>query len=291
MREKKDRLKGLAQRLYITWDTFMANDLFTYASAGAYSFLLSALPVLLMVLVILLRLFNTSPEVIRNLLGSNALFSESLDISSFLDSVMSIRSVGIFEAVVGVSIFWMARRFFASIQQGMKIIYRKRGKGKPIKENLVVLAGEAILIILIVMATIFLIAGNAFFGSALSENLLPPFLFSVVKNLFRFAPFGIILVFLFLVYYYSPRTRPGAMQSFGAAVACTVSFAFVQVIFTSLVNMSRYNLVYGILSNVIVLLLEVYLFFFPLPVLRAVPVRHPVFREFPVVPHLSPSGV
>lgn len=262
MREKKDRLKGLAQRLYITWDTFMANDLFTYASAGAYSFLLSALPVLLMVLAILLRLFNTSPEVIQNLLGSNALFSESLDISSFLDSVMSIRSVGIFEVIVGVSIFWMARRFFASIQQGMKIIYRKRGKGKPIKENLVVLAGEAILIILIVLATIFLIAGNAFFGSALSENLLPPVLFELVKNLFRFAPFGIILVFLFLVYYYSPRTRPGAMQSFGAAVACTVNFAFVQGIFTSLVNMSRYNLVYGILSNVIVVLLEVYLFFF-----------------------------
>ncbi len=262
MREKKDRLKGLAQRLYITWDAFMANDLFTYSSAGAYSFLLSALPVLLMVLVILLRLFNTSPEVIRNLLASNALFSESLDISSFLDSVMSIRSVGLFEVVVGVSIFWMARRFFASIQQGMKIIYRKRGKGKPIKENLVVLAGEAILIILIVIATIFLIAGNAFFGSTLSENLLPPVLFALVKNLFRFAPFIIILIFLFLVYYYSPRTRPGALQSFFASAACTVTFAVVQLLFSSIVNMSRYNLVYGILSNVIVLLLEVYLFFF-----------------------------
>ena len=262
MKEKNDRLKGLAQRLYITWDTFMANDLFTYASAGAYSFLLSALPVLLMVLVILLRLLDTSPEVIRDLLGSSKLFTESLDISSFLDSVMSIKSVGIFEAIIGISIFWMARRFFASIQHGMKIIYRKRGKGKPIKENLVVLAGEAILIILIVAATIFLIAGNAFFNSELSENLFSPFFFSLLKNIFRYAPFAIILVFLFLVYLYSPRTRPGVKQSLGAAVACSVSFAVVQLVFTSIVNMSRYNLVYGILSNVIVLLLEVYLFFF-----------------------------
>jgi len=262
MKEKNDRLKGLAQRLYITWDTFMANDLFTYASAGAYSFLLSALPVLLMVLGILLRLLDTSPEVIRDLLGSSKLFTESLDISSFLDSVMSIKSVGIFEAIIGISIFWMARRFFASIQHGMKIIYRKRGKGKPIKENLVVLAGEAILIILIVAATIFLIAGNAFFNSELSENLFSPFFFSLLKNIFRYAPFAIILVFLFLVYLYSPRTRPGVKQSLGAAVACSVSFAIVQLVFTSIVNMSRYNLVYGILSNVIVLLLEVYLFFF-----------------------------
>jgi len=262
MKERKDRLKGLAQRLYITFDTFVANDLFTYASAGAYSFLLSALPVLLMVLVILLRLLNTSPDVIRDLLGSSRLFTESLDISTFLDSVMSIKSVGIFEAVIGISIFWMARRFFASIQHGMKIIYRKRGKGKPIKENLVVLAGEAILIILIVAATIFLIAGNAFFNSELSENLFSPFFFSLLKNLFRYAPFAIILIFLFLVYMYSPRTRPSIKQSLGAAVACTVSFAVVQLAFTSIVNMSRYNLVYGILSNVIIILFEVYLFFF-----------------------------
>ncbi len=262
MREKKDRLKGLAQRLYITWDTFMVNDLFTYASAGAYSFLLSALPVLLMVLVILLRLLETSPEVIQDLLGSNALFSDSLDISPFLDSVMSIKTVGIFEVIVGFSIFWMARRFFASLQQGMKIIYRKRGKGKPIKENLIVLAGEAILIILIVIATIFLIAGNAFFSSELSKTLFPPVLFGLIKNLFRFAPFSFILIFLFLVYYYSPRTRPGALQSLFASIACTVTFAVVQILFNSIVNMSRYNLVYGILSNIIVLLLEVYLFFF-----------------------------
>jgi len=36
----------------------------------------------------------------------------------------------------------------------------------------------------------------------------------------------------------------------------------VQAVFGSFVNMSRYNLVYGILSNVVVTLFEVYVFFF-----------------------------
>lgn len=262
MREKNRLFTGLVQRLYITWNTFMANDLSTYASAGAYSFLLSALPILLIVLVILLRILNASPEVIRDLLGTNELFSGSLDFSSFLDSVMSIKSFGIFEIIIALSVFSMARKFFTSIQQGMKVIYKKRGKGKPVKENLVVIAGEALLIILIVIMSIFVIAGNAFFKSEMGEKLLGPFFNTLIKNLFAFVPVIIIFSFLFLVYLITPRTRPSALQSFFAAAACLLSLALVQIVFMTFINMSRYNLVYGILSNVIVLLLQVYMFFF-----------------------------
>ena len=153
-KEPKHRLLGFAQRLYITWDTFIANDLFTYASAGAYSFLMSAFPVILMVLVILLRFVKASPEAVQELAQSLGFFSESMDLSSVLSSVMSIKTIGFFEILLGFSVFWMARRFFASIQQCMRVIYRKRGKVKPLKENLVVLAGEVLLVILIVLSTV-----------------------------------------------------------------------------------------------------------------------------------------
>jgi membrane protein len=262
MREKRNWLTGIIQRMYITFDTFMVNDLFTYASAGAYSFFLSAFPVVLMVLVILVRLFNTSPEAIRELLGSTAVIGTAFDISPFFESVLSIRSIGLFEVIIGFSVFWMARRFFASLQQGMTVIYKKRGKGKPIKENLVVIAGEVILVILIVSTVIAIMAGNAFFRTAISEDILSPFLFLLLKNLFRFAPYAIVFVFLLLVYYITPRTRPSFWQSLLASAACTVAFAIVQLVFSSFVNMSRYNLVYGVLSNIIVIVLEVYMFFF-----------------------------
>ncbi len=261
MRLKKNFLLGLIQRIYITWDTYVANDLFTYASSGAYSFLLSALPVVLMVLVILLRIVNASPDYIRSLLESTTVFTGSLDLSRFFDSVMSIKRIGIFELIIGFSIFWMARRFFISIQQGITIIYRKRGKGKPLKENLIVIAGEAILIFLIVIMILIISAGNAFLNTALSTHLLPPIILTVLINLFRFAPLAIIFFFLFLIYLLTPRTRPSATSCLSAAFACTVSLAVVQFAFRSFMNLSRYNLVYGILSNLIVLLLEVYLFF------------------------------
>lgn len=262
MREKRNWFKSFLQRLYITWDTFIANDLFTYASAGAYSFILSVFPVLLMVLVILIRLLHTSPEVITGLLGSTELIGGSFDLEPFFASITSIKSIGIFEIVIGISIFWMARRFFASLQQSITRIYRKRGKVKPVKENLIVLGAEALLVILIVSLAIFLTAGNAFFDSVISQSLMSPVLFTLFNNLFTFAPYAMLFIFLFLVYYFTPRTRPTVTQSLFAALVCMVSFFIVLAIFASFVNMTRYNLVYGIMSNLIVLLLEVYLFFF-----------------------------
>lgn len=262
MRRKKNVTLIALQRLYITWQSFLGNGLFTYAAAGAYSFLLSALPMILMVLLILIRVLHTSPRAIQDLILEIGLNFESLDMTRFLNSITSIKTIGLFEIIIGITIFWMARRFFASIQHGMRMIYRKQGIKKALKENLIVIAGEVVLVILVVLMSIFLIAGNAFFHTVLSKNLLSPYGYKLFRNLFRFVPFAIIFVFVFLVYVFTPRTRPKNKHSLQASAACTISFFIVQIAFASFINMTKYNLVYGILSNVIVILLEVYVFFF-----------------------------
>ncbi len=262
MREKKQWLTGLVQKLYITWSAFTANDLTTHATAGAYSFLLSALPMVLMVLAILIRVIHASPDIILSFMSENEIFSRTLDPNTFLESIMSVRSVGLVEIVLGLSIFWMARRFFAEIQKGMTIIYRNSGKGKAIKENLIVIAAEVLLIFLIVVLATLMMSGTAIFDSFVKDSLIDLHVIRALRAIFRFAPITVVFVFLFLVYLVSPRTKPPASQSLWAALACTLSFTVVRIVFTAFVNMTKYNLVYGILSNVIVLLLEVYLFFF-----------------------------
>jgi len=262
MRQKKKPFLVTIQRLYITWESFLGNDLFTFASAGAYSFLLSALPVILMVLLILIRVLHTSPEAIQELIRDNGFEPGTQALTRFLDSITSIRTIGLFELIIGITVFWMARRFFASIQRGMRMIYRKQGRKRPIKENLIVIAGEVILVILVVLMSIFLIAGNAFFATVLSENILTPVIFRLFRNLFRFVPFVILFVFLLLVYSVTPSSRPRLRYSLQASAACTLAFFVVQFAFSSCVNLSRYNLIYGILGNLIVLMVEVYLFFF-----------------------------
>ncbi len=261
MRRKQLWLTETAQRMFITWTTFLENDLLIYASAGAYGFLLSALPTALMVLAILVRVLHTAPERIRDLFGPYSGILPSEDFDRIVSSITSVRSVGLFEIVLGLSIFWMARRFFTSFQQGMSAIYRKRGRQKPIKETLIVISGEIILVILVVSMSIFLIAGSAVFRTMFARSLLGPVVYTLMKNLFRFVPLGIIVVFLFLVYLFTPRERPTWRVSLLSSSACSLSFAAVQAVFRSFVNMTRYNLVYGFLSNVIVILLEVFVFF------------------------------
>lgn len=261
MAQRSRTFKESIQKLYLASSSFLSNDLFTYAAAGAYSFFLSALPIVLMVLAVLLRILDESPAMVRDILARTPVFDNTLSLDAFFDSVLSFKSVGLFEVIIGVSIFWMARRFFASIQQSMRIIYKKRGKAKPVKENLVIIAGEVFLVILVTATVTIVIAGRTFLSTAYSEAVLDPVIWKIVSNLYSVIPGVVLWLFLFMVYYVTPRTRPAPLLSAAAAAACTASFTVVQFVSGSFINMSRYNLVYGILSNVIVMLLEVYLFF------------------------------
>lgn len=251
-----------AQKLYIAWTSFMSNDLTSYAAAGAYGFLLSALPVLLLAMGVLIRILNTSTSSVQEFVSSMGFISSAIDIERIINSVSSAESLGILEIIVGVSVFWMARRFFVSMQQGLHAIYRKRRQKKPIKENLLVIAGEAIFIIIIALFVIVSTAGNALAKTLIPEFFLTPLMASLMQRLFRFAPYTVIIVFLCIVYWIAPgKHREAPLHSLIASIACTITFMLVQLIFSNFINMSRYNLIYGILSNVIVLVLEVYIFF------------------------------
>lgn len=261
MYEKKNWLKELTRRIYITSSTFMENDLKTYAASGAYSFILSALPILLMVFVVLLRIFYKTPETILDFFETYIQQLSGFDFNGTLTSLISVKSIGLFEIIIGISVFWMARRFFSSFQRGLRKIYRKRQKGARITENLLLIAGQVILVIFIVSLVIAIITGKAFFKSSLAGNLINPIFLSIFQKLFRFLPFAGIFIFITAVYFFIPRMRPDFITSVISGAATTVSFSVVQFAFSTFINLTRYNLVYGILSNTIVLILEVYAFF------------------------------
>jgi len=261
MKGKRNTLTVFFQRLYITGTAFTQNDLITYATAGAYGFLLSALPILLMVIIILIRVVHASPAIITGLISQNAGFAHILDPESILDSALSIKAVGIVEIILVFSIFWMARSFFTSIQKGMTTIYRNRGKGKAIKDNLLVIAAEVILITLVVVMVAFMMSGKAIFSALAQAQIIAPAIQPYLRAFLRIVPFGLVIAFLFFIYYTVPRIKPRPRQSLFASLGCALTFALAKIALDAIVNMTKYNLVYGILSNVIVLLLEVYVFF------------------------------
>lgn len=168
-------IRETLRRFWISGGAFLENDLFTYAAAGAYNFILSALPVLLMVLAVLLRVFHASPATLLELVDSFIPQFNIFNYAETITSVSQVKTIGIFEIILGVATFWMARRFLTSFQRGLTKIWRKRGKGKPIRENLLIIGGEVILVIIIVTFVIAVTTANAFFRTALSQQLrIPP---------------------------------------------------------------------------------------------------------------------
>jgi membrane protein len=70
---------------------------------------------------------------------------------------------------------------------------------------------------------------------------------------------------LFILAYWAfrglPEVKPKRKAAFEGALFCVAAYSLVSLIFRSIVNLSRYDLVYGVLGGLIVALANVYFFF------------------------------
>ena len=129
---KRYTLRTFVQETFLTGNFFIQNDLITYASACAFSFLFSLLPVVIMCAVILIRVLKASPSVLNNLYQFDTELSQILDVSHLVNSVLDFQGGIIFNIVVGVFIFWMARRLFNSTMKGIGCIFHKELVVRPL---------------------------------------------------------------------------------------------------------------------------------------------------------------
>ena len=256
------KLSDTAQRFYITTKYFFSNDLSSYACAGAFNFLLSSIPLALVVISICLRIWHTSGTEILQFLSDYELLSDSFDwTSSIINSSILTKPSGLLEIFAVFSVLWLSRRFFISIQGAIKRIYRKKTQRKPIKQNLFLTASEIILVLSIIFIILIITSARAFLSMELSLKIVSPVVLEILHNVFRFAPFGLLIVFLFFVYKFTPLPHPKNTLSFACALMCSVTFTVFSFVFSLIIDSNRYNLIYGLLGNLILLLIEVYFFF------------------------------
>lgn len=261
MGRKNTIILSSIQKFFLTGILFAQNDLATYASAGSYGFFLSIVPIIMMILAVLLRFLHTSPDILLQLVNLDAIFKDPADAEHVINSILSVKKVGIFEIIIGFSIFWMARRFFSSIMQGIKTIFRGKVNSRPIKQNLLVIAAEVLLVIVAVLFILILVAANSFVGTSLAEKFIPKVMYNIILLLLKFVPVGIMFIFIFLTYVFAPGTHPPKKLCILAAVGCTASFSIVYFFLKLFINWSKYNIIYGVFSNLVVVLLEVFIFF------------------------------
>jgi len=95
-------------------------------------------------------------------------------------------------------------------------------------------------------------------GRAFLQALLP--LFKI------FLPFSITFGVIFLIYRYVPGQRPGTGASLTAAFLCALAIILLHMLFSRIFTAARFNLIYGVLGSLVLMVLWVYfsflLFFF-----------------------------
>ncbi len=258
---KKITQTTILQSLYLTSAFCFTNDIYSYAASSAFSFLFSFVPVVLLIVAILIRIMHASPDTILSILSSTGVFSETFDLEHAVNQVLSVKTITVFEIVLVFSIIWMGRRFFASIMQNMYVIFKQHRKPRPVLTQLFIFLCEFIIIIFTATLIFAIISFKALRNSGALEKMFPHFPERLTTYLANFLPMILLFISLLCCYRFESGTKPKWIKCAMSAFACTLTFFIFQRLMGLFINVSKYNLVYGILSNVIVLLMEAYIFF------------------------------
>jgi len=257
----KIAVKSFLQRFIITVQLYYRNGLANHSAACAYGFLLSMAPILLLIAFILSFTFKASPATINALLAEvpvlNSLFNEDWLVSNFF----TLSKPGISGIVFAVGIIWAGRILSLSMQRGLKIIFPGNRNRNPVTNTLITLAIEAVVLI-IILAAIFSSRTAMWFYR--NFHFLPDlfiFRFFISKAGMRFSLFFLLGLFSFLAYLLVPVNYPRKFSAAQGAVLCAFAYSGISLFLDFILDISRYNFLYGTLGGMVVILINVFFFF------------------------------
>jgi len=225
------------QRLWITFELFGKNGLANHAAAGAYGFLLSAAPALLIISFFVSNVLAGSPELAAAMLEQIAFLPELFNVQDFVGDFLNTANPGFGGIISVIPLFWTARLCALSIRRGLGVIFSGEKIG-PIKSTALTLGMGLITILFIFIMLIgsHPVIAEIVFLSCLSIGAL-------------------------LLYRIGPANPPKWKDIIPGVLVCMVFYFIFSVVFSLILNPDRYNLVYGALGMLFLFLVNVYFFF------------------------------
>lgn len=217
-----------------------------------------------MIVMVLVRILHASPKTVTTIFSAIPELERYFNSDSVIQSVQSIKAVTSFEIIAVIFILWMARRFFASIFDSMQNIFHTQTKRKAVWNQILTF---------IVEISIVLIAAAIFFAYISRQTILSmeilkkipklSFIFEGILSgdLIRFLPNFLIFVVIAVLYKSASGTRPPLYLCLFSGILCTSSFWVFRTAMHFFLNVSRYNLVYGVLGQLIIIFMDIFFFF------------------------------
>ncbi len=257
MGRKRRATTAIAQRLVFALERFGDHELANHAAAGAYAFLLSAIPMVLLALGLASALLRTLPNALAEAERMVASFLGAMEASEVITSFFS-KPLGGLAAVIGaLSLLYSARLLIVTIQRGIRVIWAMSGKSGILRENLF-----SVLLELVVLVAVVAVLTASETLRFLADTPGSGALFSLaLRAVARVAPPAVLLGFVYLNFRFTPTKRPPHGVAFLGALCCVLGTIGFSSVFGLVMGGARYNLLYGIFGNLIVLLANVYFFF------------------------------
>ena len=224
-----------------------------------------------MITAVLTRFLHTSPELLYAFLASAEKWIDADNLYAMSNYFVTSGRPALFEVITGITVFFLARRFFYTVMQSVQKIFHSRAESRPLIAQLIIVAGEVLLVIITAVTTLLLTAAKSFFygvyhGGARpfwpeggEQGIFPLIgtgLAAVLPILLNTVPYFLIWIFTALAFRFASGTKPSFKLCFFSALLCSSLFAAVQYIFSLFIDTAKYNLIYGFLGNLMIMLLE-----------------------------------
>jgi membrane protein len=245
--------EALFQRVWISIQYFGSNGLANHAAAGAYGFLLSLMPALLIVAFLISLIYASPPHEVAGLILQMGFLGGAFDIGSAVERFLDTFHPGFTGLTSLVSMLLAAIVFVFSMQRGLNSIFPSAEAANPVKKWLIPLGLELAVILFVFIAVVSAHLSLMLFGTDANGGML-----KLVYLLFPFAGLGLLILG---AYSLVPNRHPGWRSSLSGTALCIFVYAILSALFNVFINPARYNIMYGTLSNLILLLAKVYFFF------------------------------
>lgn len=244
-------------RIYIAFGRYSANELTNHSGAVAYYFLLSIVPIILLILSVLESVLSSYPELLSEFFSLLEGFNPNLNeefISRFQISTGAAKAFG----VLGVlNLLWTSRLVFSSVQRAFDVIFPAPNKRNFfINAFISIFVIPAVFLLVVVFTTLRIVLGyleDIMLRIGFSSDLL-----SYTSYLSVFIPIIASFIGSYLCYRYLPVRKPSAPAAFKGALLFTLLLFLLKTAYGLIINAANLNVLYGVIGTVIILLLWVY---------------------------------
>lgn len=222
------------------------------------------MPAVLLALGLASSLLRSKPGALAGAQKTVAAFLGPMAATDIVNAFFG-QPLGSLAAAIGIlSLLYSSRLLVVSIQRAMHVIWAQEGKASILRTNLLGFLLELLILVAIVAVLAASEATRFFadaFGSVAGSFLGGALVSDAMQSAYNAAPPAVLLAFVYVNYRITPSGKRARSIAFACAMLCVVATVAVSSLFSLFMSGARYNLLYGIFGNLIVLLANVYCFF------------------------------